>query len=465
MLTTIPYGELNPDLKTGLIGANNVWPMASGYRPAQAFEGFTPALDGILGGCAFVGSDGTSSLLGGNVTSLQRYAAGAWTSVLDSLSASSWRFDQFRDLVIGVNGSAPVKYDLVTGMASLLGGSPPEADLVATVRNQVFLAGNSAERNVLTISGFDDAEGWTEGTNQSLVVPFPVGGEIMGLAGGETGLILQKRSITRATYTGDVAIWQFDEIARDQGPMAKGSVTQSGQTVFFLSEQGFKACDRNTVVPIGQEKIDREFFSTYSRTDIERVQAAVDPRSTTVVWAMPGNPGRLWAYNWSLSRWTTLDVPNLGVFSGFSANISLDAIDSAYPGGIDILPFSLDSEVFAGGNPLFLVIGNDGIVGTLSGDNLPARFTMQPAPFDAGRRLRVRDARPVCDAAAGTVAIDARARAGDPPNVVASGPLRHNGSVPLRANGYFIGTIHDIPSTDWTYATGIQIQGEAEGWR
>jgi len=465
VLTVLLYGDLTPDRKAGLIGAVNVWPLAEGYRPAQSCQDLTPSLSGILGGCAFVGSDGTAAMLGGNDTDLYRYSGGAWTSVLDTLTATSWRFDQFGDLVIGVNGDAPVKFDLAGGTAAPLDGSPPVSDLVATVRQQVFLAGDPSDRNLLTISGYNDAEGWTVGTNQCLAVPFPSGGDIMGLAGGETGIILQKRSIKRATYTGDVTVWQFDEISRDVGCMAKGSVAVAGLMIFFLSEQGFKACDRNTVVPIGQDKIDREFFQSYSRSDIEKVQAAVDPRSTTVVWAMPGNPGRLWCYNWSLSRWTTLDVANSGVFSGFTANISLDAVDAAYPGGLDNLPFSLDSPILAGGNPLFLVIGNDGTVGTLTGDNLPARFTLQPQMLANGRRVRVRGVRPICDAAQGTISIDRRARAGDPQSIVASGSIRSNGSASIRANGLYIGTVHDIPSVPWTYCAGIELQYETEGER
>lgn len=465
MLTTIPYGELTPDIKSGLIMANNVWTMQEGYRPARGLVGFTPALAGILGGCAYVSSTGEPAMLGGNATTLQRYTGGAWVELLGTLTATSWRFDQFLDLIIGVNGGAPIKFDFASGTASALGGSPPDSDLVATVRDQVFLAGDPNARNVLTISGYQDAEGYTPGTNQSLSVPFPVGGEIMGLAGGETGLILQKRSITRATYTGDATVWQFDEIARDIGPMAKGSVAQSGQTVFFLSEQGFKACDRNSVVPIGDEKIDREFFGIYSRADIANIQAAVDPRTTTVVWAMPGNPGRLWAYNWSRARWTTIDMSNRGIFSGFTANIDIDHIDAAYPGGLDNLPYSLDSEIFAGGNPIFMIIANEGVVGTMSGDNLPARFKTQPLPIDQIRRFRLRDARPICDATLGTVSIDARARAGDAPNIVSSGAIRSNGSVSLRGNGFCVGVIHDIPSTAWTYCKGVQLQGELEGWR
>lgn len=433
----------------------------------MAFGGITSALTGILGGAAYIGSDGTAALLAGNTTNLYRFSGGSWSSVIGSLAATNWRFDQFGDLVIGVNGAAPVKFDLIGGTGAVLAGTPPASDIVATVRQQVFLAGDQTARNTLAISSYNNSEGWTPGTNQCLFVPFPTGGDIMGLAGGETGLILQKRSVKRATYTGDVTVWQFDEISSDVGCMAKGSVAQAGQLVFFLSEQGFKICDRTQVLPIGQEKIDREFFATYSREQIGTISAACDPRSTTVHWAMPGNPGQIWSYNWTLQKWSLPAELSLStIFSGFTANTSMEAIDALYPSGLDSVPVSLDAAVFAGGNPLFLIADNGGIIGTLSGANLAARFMAKPDEPEAGRRVRVRGARAITDAAAGTITIDARARAGDPQHSVVSGAIRNNGRVPLRANGRHIGITHDIPAgTPWTYALGLDLEYEAEGFR
>ncbi|MFD1104581.1 hypothetical protein [Sphingobium olei] len=465
MLKRLDFSEFLPDRPLSLAWAKNVYPMAEGYRPVRAFQNITPALAGILGGAAFVGSDGTSALLAGTATDLYRYSGSAWTSLLGSLTATIWRFDQFNDAVIGVNGGAPVKFDLIGGTASPLGGTPPVSDLVATVRQQVFLAGDPTQKNVVYISGFEDPEQWTPGTNQSLSVAFPNGGEIMGLAGGETGIIIQKRSVRRATYTGDVTVWQFDEISREIGCMAKGSVASAGQSVFFLSEQGFMACDRNSVIPIGREKVDRTFFNLYSRDDIQNIRAAIDPRSTTVCWSMPGTPGRIWCYDWTLSKWTVIEQDLSLVFSGFTANISIDALDAIYPGGIDTIPYSLDAAIFAGGNPLFLVATDLGVVGALTGDPMAVQFTINPIEVEPGRRVRIRGARVVSDAVQGVVAVDVRARAGDSPKVRNSGAIRDNGRVPLRGNGRHVGVEVDIPSHSWTYALGVDLEYEMEGER
>lgn len=464
MLKRVAFDEFLPDRPLSLSWVRNAYPMVEGYRPAQEFQQLTPALPGILGGATFVGSDGVAVFLAGDATNLYRYSGTAWTSI-NTATASVWRFDQFSDLAIGVNGATPTKVDLIGGTSAALGGSPPNADIVATVRQQLFLAGDPAAQNVLYISGYLDPEGWSPGTNQALNVPFENGGPIMGLAGGETGIILQRRAVRRATYTGPPTIWQFDEISREIGCMAKGSVATAGSTVFFLSEQGFMACDRNSIQPIGLEKIDRTFFHMYNREDIENIRSAIDPRATIVYWAMPGNPGQIWAYNWSLGKWAIIELPLSLVFSGFTANISIDALDALYPGGIDTIPVSLDSAQFSGGNPLFLVASNDGTVGTLTGDNMPVTFTLKPFELGDGQRARIRGARVVSDATQGTVKVDVRARAGDAQTVVTSGAIRDNGRVPLRANGRHVGIEVGIPSHDWSYALGLDMEYEMAGGR
>lgn len=445
-----------------------MFPLPNGYRPVKSFQSMTDPLAGFLGGSAFIASDGTPSLLAGTATDLYRHNGGAWTSVLASLSASAWRFDQFGNNVIAANGSTPVKYDLITGVGAALGGSPPISDMVATVRQQVFLAGDPAQNNLLTISGYNDSEGYSPGTNQSLAVPFPQGGAITSLCGGETGLILQQRSVKRATYTGDVTVWQFDEIGKDVGCMAKGSVAQNGTLVFFLSDQGFKVCDRNEVIPIGDEKVDRTFFRTYARPDIiNGIRCAVDPRTTTVMWSMPGRNGKIWAYNWSLKKWAPpIAIDVLSIFSGFSSNTSLEALDALYPSGLDSMPLSLDDPTFAGGNPLLLIANNDGVVGTLSGPNMAASLALSPTDIEVGSRVQIRGARMVSDAVSGTITVDARARAGDPERRIVSGAIRDNGRVPLRANGRACGVRWDAPAGDaWTYATGLDLEYEKAGAR
>lgn len=466
MLKRIPFEEVAPDRPLSLSRAYNVLPAADGFRPVKGPQSFAAPLPGIANGAAYVSSEGLATMIAGRSDGLYAYNGETWALALGTVGAISWRFTQFGDNAIAVNGEAPLKYSLTTGSASELGGLPPVSDVVATVRQQVFLAGDPTAANVIAISGYNDSEGWTAGDNQCLYVPFPSGGAIMGIAGGETGIILQRSAVKRATYNGDgVTWWTFDELANDVGCMAKGSVAQAGNLVFWLSEEGFKVSDRNTIEPIGKEKIDNEFFSLYSREDIEGMTCAVDPRTTAVMWAIRGTPGRIWLYDWTLKEWATIDIPLSAVFSGFTSSLSIDSMDALFPGGIDTIPGPLDGAEFSGGNPIMIVAGFDGSLNTLSGPNMAAQFAIKPVEISAVR-VRIRGARVVSDAVEGSVTVDTRARAGDPQHTVVSGTIRDNGRVPLRANGRHVGMMVDIPAgAVWSYALGLDLEYEESGSR
>lgn len=466
----LAFGPWEPDKAslTTLRDARNVMPGADGYYPVSGFSAITSALAGaFLGGGAFVGFDGTAALLSGTSTNLYRYSGSAWSSVYAG-SASTWRFAQFGTLVIAATGGAPVKFDLAGGTAALLGGTPPAASLVATVRDFVVLAGDPAARQTVTWSGFNNAEDYNlAGTNQAGDQILPDGGEIMGLAGGEYGLILQRGAVKRLSYVGAPVVFQIDEISSNVGCMAKGSVAQAGRLVFFLSERGFFYTDGNDTIPIGDEKFNRWFFGRFSRTDIEKgITAAVDPRANVVYWTMPGSPGAVLLYHITLQKASYLELPVKAVFNGFTANVSLDALDALYPSGLDSIPLSLDDPTFSGGNPLILFANSGDVVGTLSGSTLEARLVGPRTEIVPGKRLRLRSLRPVSDAENCTIAVDIRAVDGDAPNSVAASSMRANGEYPIRANGRHIAPTLTIPAaSQWTYVSGIDVTFEPEGGR
>lgn len=469
MLKRLEFGPWEPDkaATSTLRDARNVMPGKDGYYPVSGLSAVTTALPGaFIGGGAFVGFDGTAALLAGTATDLYRYSGTTWTSVYTG-SASRWRFAQFGTLVIAATGGAPVKFDLAGGTAALLGGSPPAASLVATVRDFVVLAGDPAAIQTVTWSGFNDAEGWTGGINQSGDQILPDGGEIMGLAGGEYGLILQRRAIKRLSYVGTPLVFQIDEISSNVGCMAKGSVAQAGRLVFFLSERGFFYTDGNDTIPIGDEKFNRWFFDRFSRADIESgLTAAVDPRANVVYWTMPGAPGVVLVYHITLQKASYLQLAVKSVFDGFTSNVSLEALDALYPSGIDSIPVSLDDPMFSGGSPLILFATNGDVVATLSGDTLEARVETPRTELEPGKRVRLRSLRPVTDAENCSIVVDIRANSGDEPSTVAASDMRPNGEYPIRANGRHSSVALTIPAaTTWTYASGIDAYFETEGGR
>ena len=460
---SIPFGPWEPDKAphghSGLVRADNVYPIANGYQPVGSFMSATAALTGWSGGGAFLDAEGNSKLLAGNASGLHSYSGSAWVSEY-AVGAGRWRFSQNRNIVVGVHGGAPVAYALDTATGGLLGGSPPAAAYTATVGDFTFLAGDPNNIRKVSWSGFANPEFWTSGTNQSGADTLPDGSAITGVAGGDIGLVFQRQAIYRYQYTGGDTVWQRDKISSEVGCIAPGSIVQAGRLVFFLSERGFMMCDGQDVRPIGSERVDRTFFATYERAELGNIYAATDPRHFLVAWTMPGNPGQVWLYNWQLDRWANVRLPNLfGCASAFTSNITSDAVDALYPGGADAIALPMDSPVFSGGEPRIYYVTSAGVLGTLTGPFLEGYVETPLNEVVPSRRVRVFRARPVTDALGMTVKIDARQRLGDGENIVLDSEVRASGDVPTRINGRYLRLGVTIPAAaDWSFSQAIELE-------
>ena len=461
-------GEYKPDLppflSDNLTAARNVYASANGYKPVKGPSEIAEALPGTFrGGGSFVASDGTARLIAGDGTSLYSLSGGTWTGLIGSLTVSTfWQFAQFGNDVIAVNGGAPVSVDLSLNTAGALAGSPPTADLVAVTGDFVVLG--RTDGNVLEVSWSDqgDAEDWSSGFAGSQ--PLYTGGKIMGLAGGEYVLILQRFSMTRMTFTGDVASpFQFDTISTNYGCAAEKSVAQAGDLVFCWSDRGFIQIQAGGITPIGSEKVDRTFRETYSLSDLANMWSCVDPERTLVLWVMPG---RVWCYNWALGKWTDWALSITAAFSSFSANTTLEELDALY-GDLDSIPYSLDDPRFQGGDPRLTIVGHDGPFSVLAGDNLEASFGLPHIEPAQGRTARVRTARPLTDATSGiTLTLYYSQRLGNDPTGVIYQELRDNGDMPVRVAGRYIRPEMVIEAgTVWSYAQGLELSYEGGGRR
>lgn len=470
MLKAWPLGEWTPDLapsnSTHLAQAINVRPIANGYAPAKAFEGITPTFTGgqFLGGGAFLASDGTATLLAANEAGVDKYVGGAWGGVVSFPQTLPNHFAQFGDnVIISANAAAkPYSYDLIAGTATLISAAPYLVD-VAQVRD--FVMGITTD-NTVRWSEFNDSASWTIGTNQADEQPI-LSSFGVRLVGGEYGLLLKKQGITRITYVGSAndIIFQFDDFAPEIGCMAAGSVCNIGRLVFFLSERGFELCDGAEVLPISDEKINRWFFGTYSRAEIELVTSAIDPRTSEAVWCMPGAPGRLICYNWVLKRWSVRELAVSGIFTGFTVSVTLESLDADYP-SLDAMTLSLDDPSFAGGNPQLLLVDTDNVVGALTGANLEATLetkNIEPVP---GKRSRIRDVRLVSDVTEASARFNSRQRIGDAEAFHSAASLRASGRMPVRCNGRFHDVEITIPAgTDWTFIQAFELEFEPGGMR
>lgn len=468
----IPLPDYKPDQSNNsgvLLKAENVYPAQDGYRPVHDIAVVSDALtEGFKGGASAISANGTGYLLAGTETDLYRLVAGAWTSLASGLTITGrWRFAQFGNYSVAVNGTDTYEVDLSTATATSVAAAPTGTS-IAVVGDHVVIGQPDGEINKVRWCAFRDHTAWTLGTDQAGEQPMQTGGSVMAIAGGEYGIILQRERLVRMSVTGDsTAPYNFDEISTNFGCAAGASVAQAGRTVFFLSDRGFMALDDGQALrPIGSEKVDRFFNSLVSRDSLEGMYTAVDPQNKLVAWGVPGTPGTIWIYNFELDKWSTASLSFRAMFPGFTTSIDLDTLGVTYP-DLDTLPYSLDDPRFSGGNPRLYMVNAAQEVGTLSGDTLAARLDMGYAEFTQGRRARVRAVRLTTDATEGlSVVMNAKARLGDGDNLTTAGTLRASGIMPIRTAGRYISTsIRVAAATDWDYVQAIDIEVSPGGTR
>ena len=450
-----------------MVGLRNAYPIVDGFAPVGAFQPISDVLPAdYRGGQAFTSTDDVSYTLVGTSTGLVRYASGAWTELLTGLTITEqWRFVGFGDFVVAVNGVQTYVVDLNAGTASVLTGAPAGKS-VAVVGDYVVIGQGSGDTQSVFTSDINDHTRWIPdaGATQQ---PQLTGGEVMGLAGGEYGVILQRRRLVRMTRTGDASLpFEYDQITDNMGCASKGSVAQHGRSVFFLSDQGFMAFEDGQVpVPIGSEQVDRTFQALVPPDDYERIFSAVDPVRKLIVWCVPGSPGSLWIYNYEIKKWGIAQLNIEGVFDAFTSSETLEGLDAANP-SIDAMTLSLDDPIFKGGSPqLYAVQG--GKMGTLTGPALRAVFDLGFSEVAKGRLARVRSIRPVTDAVDGqSMCMTFSDRQGDEGVKKRAGGLRASGRMPIRGRGRYQRLEWTIEAgARWTYAQGFELEYEAGGLR
>jgi hypothetical protein len=473
------FGELNADqpghLNGGLLVAKNCYKGRNGYRPVKAFSAVTNGtlVAECLGAAAFRSANNVTHLFAGTASNLYRHTSGGWTSVGSGYSASDeigWAFAQFGNLVIATNGiDPPQKFDLGTvGSFAPLGGTPPTMRILAVVRD--FLVGGYIDGDTAAIqwSAINDAENWTAGNRQGDYNIFPSGGAVSGLANGEYGLVFQQRSIKRMVYTGGDTVFQFQEISNGVGCVSDKTLAQFGNLVFFRSDQGFAVCDGQSVEMIGDERVDRTFEAAVVRGNFTRVSAAVDPINKLYIVTEPSssNPTRWWVYSITQKAWTVIEQGADRVFSGFSADTTLEDLDSLFA-TLELVTPGLDSATWVGGTPALYVVDNSHILGTMSGANMEATFETGDLQLIEGRKSRLRELRPMTDADQLTVTDSYRDRLADAVATTSATTLSSSGRMKLRKSARYHRLKLVITAGDvWTFAQGFdEIAAELGGGR
>jgi hypothetical protein len=490
----LAIGQWLPDLPAhenpGALEMLNVIPAAKSARPLQSFTAVSTALTARCQG-AFSCRDLTVAThnFAGDATKLYklssdgitwndvtRVSGGAYATAADGL----WSFSQFGNVVIAANGvDAPQAYTLGTSSNfAALAATAPVGKYSTTIRDFPFIGNVSSFNNRVQWGSINDPTGdWSVSlVTQADYQDIPDGGYVQGMVGGEAGVILQRNAVKRVTYIGPPEIFQFAEISHSIGCIAPGSIASYEHDCFFWSDNGFYQIKRQTeLVRLGAEKFDRYFLSDLDQGYLHRISSAIDPNNSLYIVSYPGaghsggTPNKGLIYHWPSGRAARFEVDLEQLFTGYTqSGYTLDGLD-AVSSSVDALPYSLDSQIWAGSGRLGLgAFSTAHKSGFFSGTAMAATVDTQEGQLFGGRRAFVRNIRPMID---GTTSVTAymltRDNQADDPVLSGAVSMNSIGNCPFRSNArYHRARMVVAAAADWTHIMGVdQIEASQVGAR
>jgi hypothetical protein len=475
--TRVTFGEWMPD-QTGLSGsltdAKNVVSQAIGYGPFPTPVSFSSAAaENLTSLYAAKAPDGNTYFFAAGATKIYTVSgSGTLTQVNTGLTTGAndrVRFTQFGKSVIICNNAQKLK-SWVLGTSTTfaeVAATAPIAKFITVVRDFVVCANlleTTQQQYRVRWSAINDETDWVENVNtQSDYQDIPDGGQIMGIRGGEFGLVLLERAIHRMTYVGTPFIFQFDNISRNKGCMVSGSVAQYQGITFFLSDDGFYMCDGQQVVPIGAEKVDRFFLSDASEANYSTMSAAIDPVRKLVIWNYQSVDAtrKLMIYNFQTKKWTYGDANTDYLGEASSGASTLEELDSI-SASLDALTTSLDSLLYIGGK--YFLGGTYGTrVYSFTGANLTG--SIATGDIDVGANSVVTLAKPIVDNGSGSLSVASRTLLNQSVTYGTSTAADSENRVSLRSAGRYH-RLKLVPTgANWKTAVAIDVDITPQGVR
>ena len=473
----VQLGEWMPD-QSGITGAltdaKNVVSQAVGYGSfptAVAFSG--SATEDLVSLYAAKNPDSTTQLFTSGASKIYTVSGiGALTQVKSGMTTGiddRVRFTQFGKTVITTNNADVLQaWTLGTSTSfANLSASAPIAKFITVVRDFVVCANTletTQQQYRVRWSALNDETDWVEDVNtQSDYQDIPDGGQIVGIRGGEFGLIFLERAIHRMTYVGTPFIFQFDNISRGKGCMVAGSIAQYQGVTFFLSDDGFYLCDGQNITAIGAEKVDRYFLDNVSDSDFGTMSAAVDPIRKLVIWNYKNVSGgrSLLIYNFKTQKWTYGDAGTDYLSEASTSSVTLEQLDTL-SASIDALTSSLDSRLFVGGK---YFLGGTLATRVMSFTGANQTAVISTGDLDIGANSVVTLARPIVDNGSATVAIASRTLLNQGVNFNTAVAASSENRVPLRSAGRYHRLKVTPTGANWNNAISVDVDVTPQGVR
>jgi hypothetical protein len=474
-ITRVTFGEWLPD-QPGVIGAlttaKNCYPRAVGYGPFPTEEDYSDsAAQNLTNVVAARDVAGTTKVFASGTTRL--YILDSSDFSLDDVSATTytnatmWKFTQFGNKVIGATEAHTLQaYDLTTtANFANLSSDAPKAKFVTVVRDFVVTGYQTDNPTRVQWSGINNEATWAvSATTQADFQNIPDGGRVQGVTGGEFGIVLMDRSIYRMSYVGTPLIFQFDNISRNLGCYESNSVIQWQGITYFLSDDGFYACDGQQIVNIGAEKVNRYFFTTLRESELDLMSVAVDPSKNLVMWGYPSTDltYRILMYHVPTKRWAYADSTINRIASSSTPAVTLDGLDN-YSASIDALQTSLDSRLWLGGKLQLAGVTGAKII-TFTGPAKTALIDTADISADQNQSM-ITLVKPLVDNGSGSVAVESRLQLNATLSFPSVTAANSENRVGVRSYGRYHRVRLEPSGNNWSSAIGVDVEIQQAGTR
>jgi hypothetical protein len=319
----------------------------------------------------------------------------------------------------------------------------------------------------------NDETKWTSGAaSQSDYQIIADGGDITGITGGEFGLVFLNKAIVRMSYIGSPYFFQFDTISRGLGCVEGNSIAQYAGTSYFLSDDGFYACDGREIIPIGLDKVDKTFYKDVDLNKLDTMSTAVDPARKIVVWNYLNNSGKrtMLIYNWLVKKWSKINniyQVDSTTYSGVdyvapvaTTGVSLEGVAALYP-NLDTVPTSLDDRLWSGGKFLFAGTLGAKII-TFTGSNAIANITI--GDIEQGYNSVITLIRAQVENGSVSVAVSSRRQLSDNISFKDAVLASNEGRCSVRSAGRYH-RVSITPTESWTSMVSTDIDFTTQGDR
>ena len=245
-------------------------------------------------------------------------------------------FVQYKNYVVFVNRNNPcqiIEAGQSTAAALATSGSVPQANVVGVV-GQFLMVGDlqtpiSGNRypSYVQWSAIDSPRNWPT-PNSSAALASQAGEQDLGVEGGNVtailggdqfAVILQSNRVTRCTYIGGTAVFQFDQIDNEHGGYYPRSAIRVGDVCYYISKSGFMRTNGVTVENFGAGVVNDYFLSRVNQSagPLADVTSAYDPDRSQIYWAWPSAtavPTNLLIFNIITQKWSRATVSG-GVYA------------------------------------------------------------------------------------------------------------------------------------------------------